>query len=204
MSTENNSNPRVDSGNIKVLVIGSGGREHALAWKLRHSPRVHEIFVAPGNAGTACLATNVAISAGDFAGLLKFAEQQDIDLTVVGPDNALAGGVVDLFEDAGRRIFGPRRAAARLESSKSFAKDFMVRHGIPTAYHAVCRSRDDAQAAPARLSRLLGNPGAQEVVEVDDPHRPAGIDHDQLRLLHRIEQFERLAHKLIGPHRLRL
>ncbi|MBV8898974.1 MAG: phosphoribosylamine--glycine ligase [Verrucomicrobia bacterium] len=132
---------------MKVLVIGSGGREHALAWKLRRSPRVHEIFVAPGNAGTARVGTNVAISAGDFPGLLKFAEQQDVDLTVVGPDNALAGGVVDLFEDAGRRAFGPRQAAAKLESSKSFAKDFMVRHGIPTAHYAVCRSRDEARAA---------------------------------------------------------
>ena len=137
---------------MKVLVIGSGGREHALAWKLRRSPRVDEVFVAPGNAGTARLATNLAISAGDFAGLLKFAEQQDIGLTVVGPDNALAGGVADLFEDAGRRIFGPRQTAARLESSKSFAKDFMVRHGIPTARHAICRSRDEAQAALADFS----------------------------------------------------
>jgi phosphoribosylamine---glycine ligase len=137
---------------MKVLIIGSGGREHALAWKLQRSPRVDKIFVAPGNAGTARVATNVAISAGDFPGLLKFAGQQDIDLTVVGPDNALAGGVVDLFEDAGRRAFGPRQAAARLESSKSFAKDFMARHGIPTAFYAVCRSRDEARAALADFS----------------------------------------------------
>ncbi|MBW0000761.1 MAG: phosphoribosylamine--glycine ligase [Verrucomicrobia bacterium] len=137
---------------MKVLIIGSGGREHALAWKLRRSARVHEIFVAPGNAGTARVATNAAISAGDFPRLLKFAEQQDIDLTVVGPDNALAGGVVDLFEDAGRRVFGPRQAAARLESSKSFAKDFMVRHGMPTAFYAVCRSRGEARAALANFS----------------------------------------------------
>src|SRR5689334_4917067 len=109
---------------MNVLVIGGGGREHALAWKLRRSPRVKEVFVAPGNAGTARVALNAAVSTDDFAGLLHFAEDQRIDLTVVGPDNALAGGVVDFFENAGKRIFGPRQTAARLESSKRFAKDF--------------------------------------------------------------------------------
>ncbi|MBV9491722.1 MAG: phosphoribosylamine--glycine ligase [Verrucomicrobia bacterium] len=134
---------------MKILVIGSGGREHALAWKLGQSPRVSEVFVAPGNAGTARIATNVTIAAEDFAGLLRFVIDQGIDLTVVGPDNALAGGVADFFEAAGRRIFGPRRAAARLESSKRFAKDFMRRHGIPTALYRACTSREEAQAALA-------------------------------------------------------
>jgi phosphoribosylamine--glycine ligase len=118
---------------MKVLVIGSGGREHALAWKFRGSPRVTEIYVAPGNAGTHAFAKNVALSASELEPLLRFAKEKQIDLTVVGPDDALAAGVVDLFRKAGLRIFGPTREAARLEWSKGFAKAFMIRHGIPTA-----------------------------------------------------------------------
>jgi phosphoribosylamine--glycine ligase len=118
---------------MKILVIGSGGREHALAWKLRQSPRVSQVFCAPGNAGIAGVATCVPIPASDHRALATFARSEGIGLTVVGPDDALAGGVVDHFEEEGLRIFGPRQAAARLESSKSFAKDFMFRHGIPTA-----------------------------------------------------------------------
>lgn len=117
----------------RLLIIGSGGREHALAWKLARSPRVGKIFCAPGNAGTALAAENVAISADDIPALADFARTQKIDLTVVGPDDALAAGIVDVFEAAGLRIFGPPAAAARLESSKAFAKNFMRRHGIPTA-----------------------------------------------------------------------
>ena len=118
---------------MKILVIGSGGREHALVWKLAQSPRVSELFCAPGNAGTAQIATNVAIPVNDQSSLLKFAIAEGIDLTVVGPDDALAAGIVDHFEHAGLRIFGPTQSAARLESSKVFAKEFMQRHGIPTA-----------------------------------------------------------------------
>jgi phosphoribosylamine--glycine ligase len=118
---------------MKILVIGSGGREHALAWKLRQSPRVSRVFCAPGNAGIAEVATCVPIPASDHQALADFARTEGIDLTVVGPDDALAGGVVDHFEGAGLRIFGPRQSAAQLESSKSYAKDFMFRHGIPTA-----------------------------------------------------------------------
>ncbi|MEI8294195.1 MAG: phosphoribosylamine--glycine ligase [bacterium] len=117
----------------RILITGSGGREHALAWKLGQSPGVEKIFIAPGNAGTARLGENVAISPEDVPGLLAFAKSNAIDFTVVGPDDALAAGVVDAFEEAGLKIFGPRQAAARLESSKAFAKDFMIRHGIPTA-----------------------------------------------------------------------
>ena len=118
---------------MKVLVIGSGGREHALAWKLRQSPRVMEVYVAPGNAGTHSTGKNIPIPATDLKKLLQFAQEKAIDLTVIGPDNALALGIVDLFKQAGLKIFGPSHEAARLEWSKSFAKGFMVRHGIPTA-----------------------------------------------------------------------
>ena len=118
---------------MKILVIGSGGREHALLWKLSQSPRVTALHCAPGNAGTAGLATNHAVAASDLRGLASLAKQELIDLTVVGPDDPLAAGIVDLFQQEGLRVFGPLAAAARLESSKSFAKEFMVRHGIPTA-----------------------------------------------------------------------
>lgn len=118
---------------MKILIIGSGGREHALAWKLAQSPRVAKIFTAPGNAGTAELGENVPITADDIPGLVAFAKSRGIALTVVGPDDALAGGIADAFAAAGLKIFGPLASAARLESSKAFAKDFMKRHGIPTA-----------------------------------------------------------------------
>ena len=117
----------------RVLVTGSGGREHALAWKLSQSPEVEKIYAAPGNAGTAQVGENVPIAAEDVEKLVDFAKANRIDFTVVGPDDALAAGVVDAFEAAGLKIFGPRANAARLESSKAFAKEFMRRHGIPTA-----------------------------------------------------------------------
>jgi phosphoribosylamine--glycine ligase len=133
---------------MKVLVIGSGGREHALAWKLAQSPRVQKVFVAPGNAGTATEphVENVAIA--DFDALARFALDKGIGLTVVGPEAALAAGVVDTFRALGLRIFGPTQAAAELESSKSFAKAFMRRHGIPTAAYEVF---SDAAAAHAHV-----------------------------------------------------
>jgi phosphoribosylamine---glycine ligase len=132
---------------MKVLVIGSGGREHALAWKLKQSPRVRQVFVAPGNAGTCRVGRNVDIKVSEPDRLLSFAQQESIDLTVVGPDDALAAGVVNLFQGAGLHIFGPTREAVRLESSKSFAKEFMVRHRIPTARFRVCTSPGEANAA---------------------------------------------------------
>ncbi len=124
---------------MKILVIGAGGREHALAWKLAQSPRVARVYVAPGNAGTAREAKceNIAISATDVPALFAFAGDRGIDLTVVGPEAPLAAGVVDTFRDGGLRIFGPTRDAAQLESSKAFAKDFLARHRIPTADYRV-------------------------------------------------------------------
>ncbi|MEO5625506.1 MAG: phosphoribosylamine--glycine ligase [Dokdonella sp.] len=124
---------------MKVLVIGSGGREHALAWKLKQSPLVGEVIVAPGNAGTAREAgvRNADVAMTDVDGLLTLAIDEDIGLTVVGPEAALAVGVVDRFRAAGLRCFGATRIAAQLESSKAFAKDFLARHNIPTAHYAV-------------------------------------------------------------------
>jgi phosphoribosylamine--glycine ligase len=124
---------------MKVLVIGNGGREHALAWKLKQSPRVAEVLVAPGNAGTAREhgVRNVAVAASDIDGLLALAKREKVELTVVGPEVPLVAGVVDRFRDAGMRIFGPRAIAAQLEGSKAFAKDFLLRHNIPTSRYAV-------------------------------------------------------------------
>jgi phosphoribosylamine--glycine ligase len=145
---------------MKVLVIGSGGREHALAWKLAQSPRVQRVYVAPGNAGTALdeRLRNVPIT--DIAALADFAAAEKIALTVVGPEAPLAAGVVDLFRERGLRIFGPTRAAAQLESSKAFAKAFMQRHGIPTA---AFQAFTDAAAAHAYVDRE----GAPIVVKAD-------------------------------------
>ena len=109
---------------MNLLIIGSGGREHALAWKLGQSAGVSKIYCAPGNAGTEALGENVPVAADDISGLVDFAKSHDVGFTVVGPDDSLALGIVDAFEAAGLRIFGPRASAARLESSKAFAKDF--------------------------------------------------------------------------------
>ncbi len=145
---------------MKILVIGSGGREHALAWKLAQTPKVQRVFVAPGNAGTAGEEglVNVAVSA--VADLVKFARDENIALTVVGPEAPLAEGVVDAFQAAGLRIFGPTRAAAQLESSKQFAKDFMMRYRIPTASYATFT---DAHKAHAYVEQQ----GAPIVVKAD-------------------------------------
>ena len=137
---------------MKVLVIGSGGREHALVWKLRQSPRVSEVFCAPGNGGISQLAACVPIQISDHDALVKFARERVIGLTVVGPDDALAAGIVDHFQNAGLRIFGPTQSAARLESSKVFAKEFMLRHGIPTAASGQFSSADEARAFAAKMS----------------------------------------------------
>ena len=147
---------------MKILVIGSGGREHALAWKLAQSPRVTEVIVAPGNAGTAhepkC--RNVAVAASDIEALLALARAEAVALTVVGPEAPLVAGVVDRFRAAGLRIFGPTAAAAQLEGSKAFAKDFLARHGIPTAFYAVHAEVDAALA-------YVREKGAPIVVKAD-------------------------------------
>jgi phosphoribosylamine--glycine ligase len=118
---------------MKILVVGSGGREHALAWKIAQSPHAERIFCAPGNAGTAEIAENVAISAGDLNALVRFARENRIDLTVIGPDDPLAAGIVDLFAAEKLRAFGPTKSAARIEASKIFAKELMRSQKIPTA-----------------------------------------------------------------------
>jgi len=136
---------------MKILVIGSGGREHALLWKLSQSPRVSQLLCAPGNAGTARIATNHPVAASDLRGLADLAKAERVDLTIVGPDDPLASGIVDLFQQQGLRVFGPVAAAALLEASKSFAKDFMVRHGIPTA-GSVTFSDNSAALTHCRMS----------------------------------------------------
>ena len=120
---------------MKILIVGSGGREHALAWKAKQSEKVEKVFVAPGNAGTALesLIENVAIAVDDIASLLEFAQKEAIDLTIIGPEIPLVLGIVDRFTEAGLRCFGPSAKAAQLEGSKTFSKDFMIRHHIPTA-----------------------------------------------------------------------
>jgi phosphoribosylamine---glycine ligase len=139
---------------LKVLVVGSGAREHALAWALHRSPRVSDMWVAPGNAGTASLARNLDVRATDVEALLDFARNESIDLTVVGPEGPLMIGIVDRFREAGLVCYGPTSAAARLEGSKAFSKDFMRRYRIPTAAFAVF---EDTVAAK-QYARELGAP----------------------------------------------
>ena len=129
---------------VKVLVIGGGAREHAIVWKLAQSPASTELYAAPGNAGTGELARRVPIGASDIDRLLRFAQNISIDLTVVGPEAPLADGIADRFHDAGQPIFGPTKNAALIESSKSFAKDLMLRHGVPTGKAEVFGSYADA------------------------------------------------------------
>jgi len=131
---------------MNVLVVGSGGREHALAWKISRSPRVSKIYCAPGNGGTRLIAENVSIGDSDVQALADFAERERMDLTVVGPEVPLSRGIVDEFEKQGLPIYGPTRKAAELESSKVFAKQFMARHGIPTGRFEVADSAEKALA----------------------------------------------------------
>ncbi|HEY1290366.1 MAG TPA: phosphoribosylamine--glycine ligase [Burkholderiales bacterium] len=145
---------------MKLLVIGSGGREHAIAWKLAQSAKVQKVFVAPGNGGTGRESGLENVALAEVPDLVGFAKKEGIYLTVVGPEAALAAGVVDAFREAGLKIFGPTRAAAQLESSKDFAKAFMVRHNIPTALHRTFQSADLAKAFVAKR-------GAPIVVKAD-------------------------------------
>ena len=167
---------------MKVLVIGGGGREHALAWKLAQSPRVGTVFVAPGNPGTASEAGVENIPITDLADLADFAVAESVALTVVGPEAALAAGAVDIFRSKGLRIFGPTRGAAQLESSKAFAKAFMHRHAIPTAAHVVftdaraAHAHVDAQQLPAvvKADGLAAGKGVVVALTRDEAH--AAID----------------------------
>jgi len=167
---------------MKVLVVGSGGREHALAWKLAQSERVQKVFVAPGNAGTAREPGCENVPVSEIDELVRFAREESIHLTVVGPEGPLAEGIVDAFGDAGLRIFGPTRAAAQLESSKDFAKTFMVRHRIPTARHqtftdaAEAHAYVDAEGAPIviKADGLAAGKGVVVAATLDEAH--AAID----------------------------
>jgi phosphoribosylamine--glycine ligase len=145
---------------MKLLVIGSGGREHAIAWRLAQNPRVQMVYVAPGNAGTALDGNMVNLPVTSLAELADFAQKENIHLTVVGPEAPLAAGVVDLFRARGLRVFGPTRAAAQLESSKDYAKQFLLRHGIPTAPYATFSDAADAHA-------YIDKQGAPIVVKAD-------------------------------------
>jgi phosphoribosylamine--glycine ligase len=143
---------------MKVLIVGAGGREHALAWKCASAPRVSEVLVAPGNAGTAAepKVRNVEVAAEDLAGLTRLAAAERVDLTIIGPEAPLVAGVVDAFEAAGLKCFGPRQAAARLEGSKAYAKSFLRRHGIPTARSATfTRERFDPAWVRAQPTPLV-------------------------------------------------
>jgi phosphoribosylamine--glycine ligase len=167
---------------MKILVIGSGGREHALAWRLSQSQRVQKVYVAPGNGGTAREdgLENVPITA--IATLVEFAKREEVAFTVVGPEAPLAAGVVDAFRAAGLKIFGPLQAAARLESSKDFAKAFMIRHGIPTAKYqtfteaAAAHTYLDAEGAPIviKADGLAAGKGVVVATTLDEAH--AAVD----------------------------
>ncbi|MFH1156016.1 MAG: phosphoribosylamine--glycine ligase, partial [Pseudomonadota bacterium] len=139
---------------MKILVVGSGGREHALTWKIAQSDLVDKLYCAPGNAGTQQYAETVPISADDLEGLVRFAVEAAIDLTVVGPEVPLCAGIADVFKARGLKVFGPSKAAARLEGSKTFAKDLMVKYGIPTAKGRTFTDLEKARA----YARTMGAP----------------------------------------------
>ena len=167
---------------MKILVVGSGGREHAIAWKIAQSPRIQMVYVAPGNGGTAVDNRLQNIPITDYAALAQFAIDEHIALTVVGPETPLAGGIVNLFRERGLKIFGPTKEAAQLESSKDFAKAFMVRHRIPTARYqtfsdsAAAHSYVDSQGAPIviKADGLAAGKGVVVAMNLEEAH--AAID----------------------------
>jgi len=175
---------------MKVLVIGSGGREHALAWKLKQSARVSEVIVAPGNAGTAREkgVRNADIAVTDLDGLFKLAKDEKIGLTVVGPEVPLVAGVVDKFRAAGLRCFGPRAVAAQLEGSKAFAKDFLLRHNIPTARYAVFTELNPALA-------YVRQHGAPIVIKADGLAAGKGVV-----VALTLADAEQALHDMLGAH----
>jgi phosphoribosylamine--glycine ligase len=173
---------------MKVLVVGGGGREHALAWKLGQSERVTSVYVAPGNAGIKEFATAVTIPADNISQLKQFALDRAIDLTVVGPDAPLANGIVDEFQQAGLKIFGPTKAAARLESSKSFAKEFMARYGIASPGFAVCDSANQALRAVERF-------GFPTVIKADGLALGKGVV-----IAHNLQEAQLAIHRIMEEH----
>jgi phosphoribosylamine--glycine ligase len=177
---------------MKILVIGSGGREHALAWKLRQSPRVSEVIVAPGNAGTALEPNvrNAPVAITDIDALLQLAKVENVDLTVVGPEGPLVDGLVDRFRNEGLRCFGPRKIAAQLEGSKAFAKDFLVRHNIPTARHATF---DELNSALAYVRAR----GAPIVIKADGLAAGKGVV-----VALTLADAEQTLHDMLGAHML--
>ena len=179
---------------MKILVIGSGGREHALAWKLKQSPRVNEVIVAPGNAGTALEpgVRNAAVAATDIDALLHLAKVENVTLTVVGPEAPLVAGIVDRFNVAGLRCFGPSAKAAQLEGSKAFAKDFLARHAIPTAHFAVF-----SELAPA-LAYVRAQ-GAPIVIKADGLAAGKGVV-----VAMTLAEAERALHDMLGSQSLGL
>ena len=177
---------------MKILVIGSGGREHALAWKLKQSPRVSEVIVAPGNAGTAREpgVRNAEVALSDIDGLLALAVREDVALTVVGPEAPLVAGLVDRFRAEGLRCFGPRKIAAQLEGSKAFAKDFLTRHNIPTARYAVFHD-----LAPALA--YVRKTGAPIVIKADGLAAGKGVV-----VALTLADAEQALHDMLGAHSL--
>jgi len=170
---------------MKVLVIGSGGREHALVWKLRQSPRVSKIYCAPGNGGIAEEAECVPVDVKSLDSLVATANQIQPDLTVVGPELPLQLGVVDEFTRRGWRIFGPTKAAAQLETSKSFAKEFLQRHHIPTAHYAICNSMEEVRSAlhhfhPPVVVKADGLAAGKGVVIAKSKDEAATVAHEML------------------------
>ena len=149
---------------MKVLVVGGGGREHALVWKLKQSPRVSKIFCAPGNAGIGQLAELVELKDTGISGLADFAEENRVDLTVVGPEAPLIAGLVDEFERRGLSVFGPSKAAAELEGSKAFAKAFMDKYSIPTAKYRVFEDALEAQEYVRAIGAQIGRASCRERV----------------------------------------
>jgi phosphoribosylamine--glycine ligase len=183
---------------MRVLVVGQGGREHALAWKLRQSPLVKELYAAPGNAGIDQVADCVNIGVADIIELADFAEKLKIDLTVVGPELPLTLGIVDEFQKRGLPIFGPTRLAAELEGSKVFSKEFMKKYGIPTAEAVACNSMDEAKAAlksigfPAVL-KVDGLAAGKGVVIVNSKHEA----EDYLKLVFEEKKFGNAASRIL-------
>src|SRR5260370_6232744 len=168
---------------MKILVIGSGGREHALVWKLRQSPRVTKIYCAPGNGGIADEAECVAADVKSLDSMIALANQIRPDLTIVGPELPLMLGVVDEFTRRGWRTFGPTQAAAQLESSKSFAKEFLQRHHIPTAHYAICDTSVQVRNALAHLHAPIvvkadGLPAGKRAVIANSTEEASTVPHE--------------------------